>query len=345
MKKQAPDFKVTLNGRDLTSTIEPRLQSLSISECRAEEADTLDLVLDDSDGMLEIPKRGAVLSVSIGWAGKPLVNKGTFTVDEAEHSGAPDIITVRARSASMTKSMGERQEKSWHDQTLGAIVRSIAAKHSLRPVIAPSLASITIAHIDQTHESDMSFLTRLAKRYDAVMNVKEGNLLFMPIGQGRTFSGRAFTPLTITRKSGDQHRYHIAERENYEGVRAYYHSTGKAKREDVVVGGEDNKNIKVLPETYPTAAEARAAATAEFNRVNRGQATMNYALALGIAEIFPELPVNVSGFKPEIDGIPWLVKKVTHAIADGGFTSSLELEMRDDPTTDRHRSNFRKGGQ
>ena len=177
------------------------------------------------------------------------------------------------------------------------------------------------------------------------MNVKEGRLLFMPIGQGRTFSGQPFRVLNITRKSGDQHRYHIAERENYEGVRAYYHSNGKGKREDVVVGGEDNKNLKVLPETYPTEAEARAAATAEFNRVQRGQATMNYTLAEGIAEIFPELPVNVSGFKPDIDGTAWLVKKVTHSITDGDFTSSLELEMRDDPTTDRHRSHFRKGGK
>jgi uncharacterized protein len=345
MKQPTPDFRVTLNGRDLTSSIEPRLQSLSISECRAEEADMLDMVLNDSDGRLDIPKRGAVLSVSIGWADTGLVNKGTFTVDEVEHSGAPDIITVRARSASMTKSMGERQEKSWHDQTLGSIVRTIAGKHRLRPVITPALASIAIAHIDQTHESDMSFLTRLAKRYDAVMNVKEGNLLFMPIGQGRTFSGQPFKVLNITRKSGDQHRYHIAERENYEGVRAYYHSSGKAKREDVVVGGEDNKNIKVLPETYPTEAEARAAATAEFNRVQRGQATMNYTLALGIPEIFPELPVNVSGFKPEIDATAWLVKKVTHSLADAGLTTSLELEMRDDPTTDRHRSHFRKGGK
>lgn len=342
MKQPTPDFVVTLNGRDLTSNIEPRLQRLSISECRADEADTLDLVLDDSDGRLAIPKRGALLAVSIGWADKGLVNKGTFTVDEVEHSGAPDIVTVRARSASMTKNMSERQEKSWHNHTLGAIVRTIAAKHQLQPVVAPSLASIAIAHIDQTYESDMSFLTRLAKRYDAVMTVKDGRLLFMPIGQGRTASGQPFPVLHITRSSGDQHRYHIAERENYEGVRAYYHSNGKAKREDVVVGGEDNKNIKVLPETYPTEAEARAAATAEFNRVQRGQATMAYTLALGIAELFPELPVTVSGFKPEIDDTAWLVKKVTHTIEDGGFTSALELEVRDDPTTDRHRSSFRK---
>ncbi|MHA7338443.1 phage late control D family protein, partial [Burkholderia pseudomallei] len=91
---------------------------------------------------------------------------------------------------------------------------------------------------------------------------------------------------------------------------------------------------------YATEAEARAAAQAEFKRMQRSQATMSYTLARGRAELFPEMPVTVSGFKPEIDETPWLVKKATHTIGDVGFTTALELEMRDDPTTKRHRSHF-----
>ncbi|WP_181439868.1 phage baseplate assembly protein V [Paraburkholderia silvatlantica] len=216
--------------------------------------------------------------------------------------------------------------------------------HSLKPAIAEALAKIVIAHIDQTHESDMSFLTRVAKRYDAVMNVKDLRLLFMPIGTGKTASGRALSVLNITRRSGDQHRYHVSQRESYAAVRAHYHSNGQGKRKSVIVGGDNNHNVKVLPEDYATEAEARAAAEAEFARTQRSQATLDYTLALGQAEIFPELPVTVSGFKAEIDETPWLVKKATHAIGDGGFTTALELEVRDDPTTDRHRSHFRKVG-
>lgn len=345
MKQPAPAYAVTLDGRDLTSNIAPRLQSLSISECRAEEADTLDITLDDSDGRMTIPKRGAVLAVSIGWAGESLVNKGTFKVDEVEHSGAPDIITLRARSASMTKGLSERREQSWHGKTIADIVRTVAGRHKLDPRVAAAIGKILIPHIDQTHESDMSFLTRLAKRYDAVMNIKDAHLLFMPIGEARTASGKPLDILEITRKDGDQHRYHIAERENYAGVRAHYHDTGKAKRKSVVVGGEDNHNMKVLPETYATKDEAMAAAQAEYKRVQRSQATLDLTLALGRAEIFPELPTNLTGWKPEIDDTPWLVKKARHNIADGGFTTALELETRDDPTSDRHRSHFRKGGK
>ena len=343
-KQPQADYRITLDGRDLSRLIAPRLISLTLSESRADESNALDIVLDDSQGNFAIPKRGVSIRLSIGWVGAQLVDKGSFTVDETEHSGAPDVITIRARSASMTNAMSERQEKSWHRQTIGSIVRAIAGRHSLKAAIGEALGNVAIAHIDQTHESDMSFLTRLAKRYDAVMNVKDSHLLFMPIGTGRTASGEPLPVLRLTRASGDQHRYHIAQRESYAAVRATYHLNGKAKRESVRVGSETSRNVKVLPEDYATESEARAAAQAEYARTQRGQATMSYTLALGRPEVFPEMHVAVSGFKPEIDATPWLVKKATHTISGVGFTTVLELEVAGDPATDRHRSQFAKRG-
>jgi phage protein D len=345
MKQPTPIYQITLNGKDLTSKISPRLNHLSLDESRGEEADTLMLTLDDADGLLALPKRGEVVRVAFGWSDTGLVEKGSFTINEIEHTGSPDTLTIQARSASMTNALGERKERSWHGETIGAIVRKIAGTHGLKPAIAEALSKIVIAHIDQTHESDMSFLTRLAKRYDAVMNVKDTHLLFVPIGHGTTASGKALTSIELTRKEGDRHRYHVSERENYAGVRAFYHATGRAKRKSVVVGGENNHNMKVLPETYATEAEARAAATSELNRTKRSQATMSYSLALGRPDLFPELPVYLSGFKPDIDNESWLVKKVRHEISDGGYTCELDLETRDDPTSDKHRSHFRKAGQ
>lgn len=346
MKQPTPIYQVTLNGKDLTSKISPRLVSLSLDESRSDEADTLMLVLDDSDGKLAIPRRGEVVRVAFGWEDTGLVEKGSFTINEVEHAGAPDTLTIQARSASMTNAMSERKEKSWHRESIGAIVRKIAGAHDLKAAVADALAKVVIAHIDQTHESDMSFLTRLAKRYDAVMNVKDTHLLFMPIGHGTTASGKPLTSIDLTRKDGDRHRYHVSERENYSAVRAHYSVTGEARRKSVIVGGANNHSVKVLPETYPTEAEARAAAAAELNRTQRSQATMSYTLALGRPDLYPEIPVYLSGFnKPEIDDESWLAKKVRHELSDGGYTTALELETRDDPTSDRHRSHFRKGSR
>ncbi|MBR8405550.1 phage late control D family protein [Burkholderia cenocepacia] len=340
------DYRITLDGRDLSRTIAPYLVYLTLSESRADEADSLNLVLDDSRGDLELPKRGAELKLSIGWEGEALVDKGTFTIDEFEFHGAPDQITVSARSASMTDAMHERRDKSWHGQTIGDIVKTIAARHKLTPALGDALAKVRIAHIDQTSESDMSFLTRLAKRYDAVMTVKDGRLLFMPIGAGTSASGKPLPTLEIRKAKGDSYRYHVSQRESYTSVRARWHTSKKGKQESVIVGGENNRSTKLLPEIYGSRADAEAAAKAEYARTQRGQATFNMTLALGRADVYPEMTVNAKGFKPDIDSTPWLVKRVVSRIdGNGGFTSSLEMEMRDDPTTDRHRTHFRQGGK
>jgi uncharacterized protein len=93
----------------------------------------------------------------------------------------------------------------------------------------------------------------------------------------------------------------------------------------VLVG--ESGNAKRLRETYNSEAEAREHADAEWKRIRRGAATMDFTLALGRAELFPEQKLRVRGFKPEIDDTVWLIAKATHSITgSGGFTTELELE-------------------
>jgi phage protein D len=319
-----PDYRLVVDGTDITVKINPRLISLSLTECRGGEADQLDLVLDDTDGRLAIPPKKATISLQLGWAGQALVDKGTFVVDEVEHSGAPDQLQVRARSADMAQTIKVRVEKSWHQKTLGMIVGSIAAKHGLTPRIDKRLAATVVDHIDQTNESDLNFVSRLAKRYDAVSTVKKGSLIFVPINGTRDSRGKTLSPQTISRDAGDSHRFHSAEREAYSGVRAYWHDAKRAKRRGVLVGLSGN--AKRLRDTYANQADALAGAKAEWQRIQRGAATMELTLARGRPELGPQTPVTVAGFKPAIDAVSWLTVKATHSLGDGGLTTRIELE-------------------
>jgi hypothetical protein len=320
-----PAWRVVLGGQDLTERMKPRLIDLTLTEARAGEADQLDLRIHDHDGRMALPRRGVELTVSIGWADAGLVNKGTFRVDEVEHSGSPDVIAIRARSADLTHPMRTRRERSWHQVTLGDVLRNLAGEHGLQPRIAPALASIAIAHLDQTGESDVNLLTRLARRYDAVATVKAGNLLFMPIGSGTTARGTPRPSAFITRADGDRHRYALADRETYSGVRAYWNNKPGANRKSLLVG--ESGNAKRLRETYSSEAEAREHADAEWKRIRRGAATMDFTLALGRADLSPEQKLRVRGFKPEIDDTVWLIVKSTHSITGaGGYTTQLQLE-------------------
>lgn len=320
-----PAWRVTLDGQDLTDRLAPRLLDLTLSESRGDEADQVDLRLHDHDGRVALPTRGVTLQVAIGWRDGGLFDKGTFVVDDVEHSGAPDIVTIRARSADLTGAVRGRRERSWHDTTLGNILGTIAGEHSLRPTVTPDLAAIAIHHLDQANESDINLLTRLAKRFDAVATVKAGALIFAPIASGTTPSGAPLPAVHINRASGDQHRYTVVDQNSHTGVRAYWGDRNAARRKAVLVGTADNE--KKLQATYATEAEARQQAEAELKRLTRGTAQLSYRLALGRADMYPEQAVSVSGLKPEIDGMDWLIVKATHSLdAASGFSTSIELE-------------------
>ncbi|MEB0137981.1 MULTISPECIES: contractile injection system protein, VgrG/Pvc8 family [unclassified Undibacterium] len=326
-------FKITLDEQDLTARIAPRLLSLTLSEASGDDSDQLDLQLDDADGQLALPPRGATIRLQIGWAESGqsgqsggaygLIDKGSFTVDEIEHSGAPDTLTLRARTANLIDQFRLAQDNSFHATTLGSIIELIAFRNELAAGIAESLRDILVAHVDQTRESDAAFLRRLGKQYDAVATVKNHTLLFLPINQSRALSGKELAVIRLNRHSGDSHRYHSAEREHYSGVRAFWYDSQEAMRRSVVAGAPGNS--KRLRSTYATPAEARQAAQAEWQRQQRGLATLELTLALGNPALMPQSPVIVNGYKDEIDQTAWLAVKVSHQLSAAGFTTRLEL--------------------
>ncbi|HEY0626701.1 MAG TPA: contractile injection system protein, VgrG/Pvc8 family [Allosphingosinicella sp.] len=324
-----PDFKVTLDGQDLTPKMRPRLVSLTLSDKRAGEADQLDIVLDDSDGRLALPKAGAKISLQLGWkrgsdVTPGLVEKGSFTVDEVEHGGPPDQVTIRARSADFTSEIRTRREKSWKDTTLGAVVNDIASRNKLQPRCASSLASISIKSLVQGRESDIAFLRRLGRRYDAVATIKKGALIFSPVGAGATPGGRAIPSIEIRRRDGDRHSYRLEKREEGEGVTATWHDRKAAKKKDVTIGKKDG--ARKLSHVYATEDSAKRAARAERSRLGRRPEKLSFDLALGRAELYPERRVKAVGFKAEIDAKSWLIVEVTHSLTNTGFSTKLEME-------------------
>ncbi|WP_442783280.1 contractile injection system protein, VgrG/Pvc8 family [Collimonas fungivorans] len=321
-----PAYKITLDNQDITGKFATRLVNLTLTECRGGDADELSITLSDADGQLAIPSKGARINVQFGWSDSGIVDKGVFTVDEIEHSGAPDVLTLRARTASLIDTFRQAQERSFHDTTLGAVIEVIAFQHDLIAGIADALRNVPVKHLDQTRESDAAFLRRLGKKYDAVATVKNDTLIFMPAGRGKTKSGKNLPKITITRDQGDGHRFHSAERDSYSGVRVFWHDDKHGLRRSVVAGAPGNS--KRLRTTYASEADARTAAVAEWQRIQRGLATFELSLALGNPALTPESPVGVLGFKDTIDSMDWVASKVTHNLTNTGYGARIEMETR-----------------
>lgn len=267
---RTPAFQVKIitkdkQEKDITETVNERFMSLSIADNRGFEADMLDLELSDHDGKLALPPRNAKIKVAIGWKGKPLIEKGEYLVDEVQFSGSPDKVNIRARSADLKGSLSEKKERSFHGIKLTALVEQIAKENKLEPKIAKEYHHQIVAHLDQTNESDINLLTRLAQDYDAIATVKNGCLLFMPTGKGNTVSGKPIPPFEISRKSGDSYQFSIAESDNYKAVRAYWHNTDTGKKGEVVI----DENSKITKKEKMTKGRKNKDGTVKGQRLSK----------------------------------------------------------------------------
>lgn len=317
-------------GEDLTAKFAPLLVSLRLSEKDGEEADQLEITLDDSKGNVAIPPEGATLQVWLGWergteVTTGLVYKGSFKVDEAGWSGPPDRITLTARSADLAESFRTRRNRTWRDGTLADVVGVIAQEHGLEPRCHPDLASRTIAVAEQAGKSDMQFLRDLARRYDASAVVKAGCLIFAPKGAATTATSSAVPEIVLLRERCSELDWRRAAREKaQDGAEAQWHDKHEAKRKTHSTGGNNRKRLKRV---YASETDAKAAAEAETRRLKRAAATLSAKLAWGNPLLSPGMRVTAAGFKNVIDGTKWLVASAEHTMDAGGLKTRLEMEV------------------
>jgi phage protein D len=321
-------FKLKTSGKDLPQKAVERFMGLVITDNRGLESDSLEIRFSDHDGLFAIPAKGVVIEAWIGWSNTGLVYKGQYTVKEVEHSGAPDVLTIRATSADLKAGLKQKKERSFSNINLESILQAIAFEHELDVIVHPSLASRKIINLVQ-NESNANLLTRLADEHDAIASVKNGTLLFMPKGAAQTVSGQSLPTFLITRDQGDNHSYRDTDGgEEITAVRAWYYDANQAKKLEVVYGDASNQNIKELRHIYQDKQSATLAAKAKLADLKRTAVTFNYSLAKGKPELIPEMTYLFDGLKEQIDDIYWLGTRIIHTLdADNGFTSALELEI------------------
>lgn len=320
-----PRYIITANGKAITDVIAPMLESLTVTDETGDQADKLSIALDDTKGNLDLPEPGAILGLQLG-LGLLLVDFGQFTVDTVSGDGPPSILRIEAHAVPMAGSgkMQSRKSRSWDGMTLGDIIQKIAGENQLEAVVAQDLAALDPGHLDQTDESDTTFLARLARVFSAAVKVTAGRLAFIDRGASRTASG-ASLPVVILRKVDlSRWGWTIAARGAYKSVIGKYRDLDNASTPEVVVGEGDPAYR--LPHTYSTESNARRAAQAklgDFSRSSGGQIQLTMPARL---DIIAETPISLLGVRQGIDG-SYVVRRVSHTLTgNGGLSTSLDCE-------------------
>lgn len=241
------------------------------------ESDQLTLTID-LDGLDGLPSLGGKIGLKIGYRESGLIDKGQFVITRRTPTLFPLRLTLVATAApfSAADQTGFKQRRSVsHGPTnLGTLFRQLTLKHGFSPRVAPDLALIKIEHIDQSNETDMGFLTRLAYLHDAVAKPINELYVLARRGQAKSLSGKVLPDIklsvTTNNRPGD-HAFISAtldetSRARYQGCKISWWdaAAGKVRVEESGIAP-----FKTVRQRYQSANEARAAGEGEVRRMMR----------------------------------------------------------------------------
>jgi uncharacterized protein len=317
-----PAFQIFADGADVTGNFNDRLLKLSVSDETGVESDKVEIELDNRGMAIATPRKGAVITVLMGYRETGLTLMGRYTVDEVEVEYAPSLMTVKGKSADLRKEMKEQKSRHFENTTFGDIIGRIARDHGLQPSIDPELASRAVKYFAQTEVSDLHVMTQLGRRHDALVAPKNGRLVAVRHGEGRTGSGRDVGALVITPPMVTKARGSTGDRAKHKEVGADFYDDDAAERKSIKVASVSEGPAMRLPHAYPSEDEARYAADTRGRELGRAEGSLTVEMP-GRTDIVAEMPIVMEGFPDTING-GWIVSSAEHEISSSGFQTRFE---------------------
>jgi phage protein D len=329
-----PLFSISSGGKDRTAAFADRLLALEVVDALGEEADRLTVTLDDRDQRIAIPPMGAVLEVQLGLLPGARVAVGEFAIDGLEFGEAPATFIVSGHSADLLTGIRAPRTGHWADTTLGEIVREVAGRHGLEPLMEPAVASHPVTAVEQAQESDLHLLTRLSRPLDALVKVVEGKLLVIFHGRLASVRGALMPVAPVLRTELSGWRWRSRRRQRYGSCRALWSDRKAGKTAEVIetASGIDGPRAD-LRRVHATEAEARRAATRHLTRLNRAGRSLTLDFAGFRADLAAGQPLRPIGLRTGVEG-QWIAMRVTHRLDGSGLTTRAECLPPDEELGD-----------
>lgn len=320
------------DGEDISRDLEPFLLSFSCQDNGMDQADDLEISLQDREGLWHsdwFPEKGAEVTASIQAfnfrePGEKLEYPcGTYTIDEVEFSGPPWKMSLRCTSSAITKSLRkEKKTRAWENISLEAIAKQIAGEHDLGLVFeAPG---VDYNRQDQRKESDLDFLSRIGKFAGVKVKVAERKLIL--------YAGKSFDSQdpSITYRPGDLGSWKIKTQAHdvYQACKVDYWDPEKKEKYTYTYKPEDppssGQTLQVNKRVESRAA-AEEVAKAELRKKNEKELTGSLDL-MGDPRLFAGNTIRLEDFG--VFSGKYFVETVRHEYSKGeGYTCSADIRL------------------
>ncbi len=306
-----PKFKLLANDKDVTSTLQKNLQSISFIDHANDKADEITIVVT---GEFKRPQFKDELKLYLGY--EELVFCGLFQVLEPTRTNNFNL-SIKATGVKFSDTLKEKRDITYEYISIKDICSQIATRNDIK--IKCDYDDVYPISIAQSGESDLHFLNRIAKDLNAIFNIKNNTLVFLK-------------KIKENKKSDALPRYIIDVKNNtslsttalgktiYKSCKSTWHDTKDNEVKNVVVGSGtpqiQNKG------SFKSTADAKLKAEALLQRALAG--TIKGSLSVpgqimfagGIVEIINSL---------EDDG-EYSITKASHTYDSKGWKTDIEFE-------------------
>jgi phage protein D len=344
-----PAARIALNGVDITANLIPApfglplesgarvipsgglgtnegpLLSISITDNEDRKSDSCELELDNRD-YIPSPGKGSMLQVWLGYAETGVFDMGMYQVESWTKKGMPKTLTVSAKAAGLTTGIKAPKSRSYHQKSVSDIVQYIAGRNGLQAIVNGDVGGLMPGHLDQSSESDLNFLTRLAGRVGGKFKVANNTIIFNKGGSGMLPSGGAAPSFTLTPIGLIDWSCTGSARGEYGSVSVPWQNTQTGERE-WVDEGEGTPKLRAR-KLFKTKDEAQAHAKATKGELARGNKKFNAEFP-GDGQYFAGAQVEAVDFDPDVDD-SYSIKAATHKLDSGGFVTSIDCELAGD---------------
>ncbi|WP_029009398.1 phage late control D family protein [Azospirillum halopraeferens] len=343
-----PVWTLTWQGTDVTADIAAMVTGLTVTDRKDGESDELAVTLEDRDGRWRgdwLPEKGDVLEATLGYAGGPVVDAGTYQVDEVDHSGPPDRLEVRALAAGVTEALRTRRHRAFEGRTLAQIAAAVAADHGMAVIGDP--ASEALQRVTQADETDLEFLSKLAAEHGYVFSARARRLVFM--SEDELLSADPVMTLSRALHHPVRWRFRVTARQVYTACEVRYldPATKRTRTVTVKAAGQETKPKGGSQRTggspdavsgskasvkgdllrrrmrVESEAHARQKAQALLDRANRGEVRASLTFP-GRPDLVAGINVVLAGFGRAWDGTYHVTGSTHRMVRGGGYTTDME---------------------
>lgn len=189
-------------------------------------------------------------------------------------------------------------------------------------MICSPIAAVHYSFLAQTSESNLHFLTRIARDLNATVKPAASKLVMLRKGSGKTVTGEDIEPFDLPISRLTDWRWRLEERTNYGSVEAEWGNVDGGKTHKV--GRGDKEPVHKLRHVYATKSEAIRAAEGALDFAGREAFSMSLEIAGFEPRAFAGGLVRLPDMRGALVG-DWQIVTVSHRLGTA-LVMSLQLK-------------------